>query len=167
MFPTTGPPTSDTGVVVSSTSDSVVVDVVDVVVLVVLVDVVVLVVLVDVVAGLVPMVVLVLVDVVVVEVDVAVSGHSGNSQLGPTRLKVVPSGHACTSVVQNVEVVIHDPTLSPCSTRHSSPSSQSSSSSHVSDKSAVNTSMLSAEMIYEPLSSGSGLMYTYSNGLVP
>ena len=53
MFPTTGPPTSGTSVVVSSTSDSVVVDVVDVV------DVVVLVVLVDVVVGgLVAMVVL-------------------------------------------------------------------------------------------------------------
>ena len=52
-----------------------------------------------------------LVVVDVVDVDVVVSGHSGNSQLGPTRLKVVPSGHTVASDVQNVEVVIHDPTL--------------------------------------------------------
>ena len=93
-----------------------------------------------------------------VDVDVVVSGHSGNSQLGPTRLNVVPSEHTFASVVQNLAAE-QDPTLSPCSSlMHESPLSQSSSSSHVSDKSAVSASMLSAEMMYLLLSVGSGLM---------
>ena len=43
-----------------------------------------------------------LVVVDVVDVDVVVSGHSGNSQLGPTRLNGVPSGHIFASSEQPI-----------------------------------------------------------------